>query len=197
MITLDYYDDNKVRDNAVFFTMKKIYAIVIACFLSFGFSVYKLYELIKIEENTQIAQIAQIVFFATILATSFTTIIMCMMLCFSREGNELYSRKDLMKLKRNYESERKKVLEEHKYNYSIFTKFLETIDKEILCDSFSVNDKGYAYIMNSDFDTVLDESENNIKKYHHIVDNRDGHTLTVKELKEKYLSENIIGRFIH
>lgn len=120
-----------------------------------------------------------------------------MMLCFSREGNELYSRKDLMKLKRNYESERKKVLEEHKYNYSIFTKFLETIDKEILCDSFSVNDKGYAYIMNSDFDTVLDESENNIKKYHHIVDNRDGHTLTVKELKEKYLSENIIGRFIH
>ena len=48
--------------------------------------------------------------------------------------------------------------------------------------------------MNSDFDTVLDESENNIKKYHHIVDNRDGHTLTVKELKEMYLSENINGK---
>ena len=48
--------------------------------------------------------------------------------------------------------------------------------------------------MNSDFDTVLDESENNIKKYHHIVDNRDGHTLTVKELKENHLSENINGK---
>ena len=29
---------------------------------------------------------------------------------------------------------------------------------------------------------------------HHISDNRDGHTLTVKELKEKYLSENINGK---
>ena len=192
MITLDYYDDNTVRDNAVFFTLKKIYAIVIASFLSFGFSIYKLYE-IEIEENTQIARIAQIAFFATILATSLTAIIICMLLCFSKNGNE-YSRKDLMKLKRNYESERRKVLEEHKYNYSIFTIYWNTIDKEIFCDSFSVDNKGYVYIMNSDFDTVLDESENNIKKYHHIVDNRDGHTLTVKELKEKYLSENSNGK---
>ena len=152
----------------------------------FGFSIYKLCK-IEIEGNTQIAQTA---FFATILVTSFVTIIICMMLYFSRDGNELYSRKDLMKLKRNYESERKKVLEEHKYNYSIFTICWHSIDKEILCDSFSVDNKGYVYIMNSDFDTVLDESENK-KTYHHIVDNRDGHTLTVKELKEKYLSENI------
>ena len=186
MITLDYYDDNTVRDNAVFFTFKRIFAIVIASYLSASFSTYKLCK-IKIEGNTQIAQI---VFFATIFATSFVTIIICMMLCFDRGDNELYSRHDLMKLKRNYESERKNVLEEHKYNYSIFTiHYNTTIDKEILCNSFSVDNKGYVYIMNSDFDTVLDESENNIKKYHHIVDNRDGHTLTVKELKEKYLSK--------
>ncbi|MCI5607026.1 MAG: hypothetical protein MR420_06235 [Spirochaetia bacterium] len=111
----------------------------------------------------------------------------------SRVDSELYSRNDLMKLKRNYESERKKVLEEYKYNYSVFTIDWHTIDKEILCDSFSVDNKGYVYIMNSDFDTVLDKS-NYIKPYHHIVDNRDGHTLTVKELKEKYLSENINGK---
>lgn len=190
MITLDYYDDNTVRDNAVFFTFKRIFAIVIASYLSFGFSIYKLCK-IEIEGNTQITQI---VFFATIFATSFVTIIICMMLCFDRGDNELYSRNDLMKLKRKYESERKKVLEEHKYNYSVFTIYWNTIDKEILCDSFSVNNKGYVYIMNSDFDTVLDESEDNIKKYHHIVDNRDGHTLTVKELKEKCLSENINGK---
>ena len=190
MITLDYYDDNTVRDNAVFFTLKKIYAIIFASSLSFVFSIYKLYE-IKIEESTQIAQIAQIVFFAIIMTTSFTTIIICLMLYFSRDGDELYSRNDLMKFKSNYESERKKVLEEHKYNYSIFTIYWNTIDKEILCDSFSVDNKGYVYIMNSDFDTVFDESENNIHKYHHIIDNRDGHTLTVKELKEKYLSKNI------
>lgn len=190
MITLDYYDDNTVRDNAVFFTLKKIFAIEIASFLLLGFSIYKLCK-IEIEGNTQIAQAA---FFATILAMSFVTIIIFMIIYFSRDGNELYSCHDLMKLKINYESERKKVLEEHKYNYSIFTIFWDTIDKEILCDSFSVDNKGYVYIMNSDFDTVLDESENNKEKYHHIVDNRDGHTLTVKELKEKYLSENINGK---
>lgn len=190
MITLDYYDDNTVRDNAVFFTWKKIFTIVIASYLSFGFSIYKLCK-IETEGNTQIAQT---VFFTTILATSFVTIIICMMLYFSREGVELYSRNDLMKLKSNYEYERKKILEQHKYNYSIFIGYWNTIDKEILCDSFSVDNEGYAYIMNSDFDTVLDESENNIKKYHHIVDNRDGHTLTVKELKEKFLSENINGK---
>ena len=191
MITLDYYDDNTVRDEAVFFTLKRIFVIVIASFLSIGFSVYKLYK-IEIEGNTQTAQT---VFFVTILAMSFMTIIICIMLYFDRGDYELYSRNDLMKLKSNYESKRKKVLEEHKYNYSIFTIYWDTtIDKEILCDSFSVDNKGYVYIMNSDFDTVLDESENNIKKYHHIVDNRDGHTITIKELKEKYLSENINGK---
>lgn len=174
MITLDYYDDNTVRDNAVFFTFKRIFAIVIASYLSASFSTYKLCK-IKIEGNTQTAQI---VFFETLLAMSLITIVIFMIFYFYRDAHELYSRHDLMKLKRNYESERKNVLEEHKYNYSIFT-----------IHYFSVDNKGYVYIMNSDFDTVLDESENNIKKYHHIVDNRDGHTLTVKELKEKYLSK--------
>lgn len=188
MITLDYYDDNTVRDNAVFFTLKKIYAFVIAAYLSIGFSIYKLYK-IEIEGNTQTAQK---VFFITLLAMGFITVFIFMFIYFFGGGdNELYSRTDLMKLKRNYEFERKKVLEEHKYNYSIFTIDWNTIDKEILCDAFSVDNKGHVYIMNSDFDTVLDESENRIKKYHHIIDNRDGHTLTVKELKEQYLSENI------
>ena len=189
MVTLDYYDDNTVRDNAVFFTLKKIYAIAIASYLSLGFSIYKLYK-IEIEGNTQNTQSA---FFVALLAISLVTIIICMMLYFFTGDCELYSRKDLMKLKRNYESERKKVLEEHKYNYSIFTIDWNTIDKEILCDSFSVDNKGHVYIMNSDFDTVLNESER-IEKYHHIIDNRNGHTLTVKELKEKYLSENINGK---
>ena len=109
-----------------------------------------------------------------------------MMLYFVTDDCELYSRNDLIKLKRNYESERKKVLEEHKYNYSVFTIDWHTIDKEILCDSFSVDNNGYAFIMNSDSDAVLNVSENRTK-YHHIVDNHDGHTITVKELKEKYL----------
>lgn len=190
MITLDYYDDNTVRDNAVFFTLKKIYAFVIASCLSLGFSIYKLYK-IEIEGNTQTAQKA---FFITLLAMGFITVFIFMFIYFFGGGdNELYSRTDLMKLRRNYESERKKVLEEHKYNYSIFTICCNSIGTEILCDSFSVDNKGHVYIMNSDFDTVLDES-NYIKPYHHIVDNRDGHTLTVKELKEKYLSENINGK---
>ena len=51
MVTLDYYDDNTVRDNAVFFTFKRIFAIVIASYLSAGFSIYKLCK-IKIEGVT-------------------------------------------------------------------------------------------------------------------------------------------------
>lgn len=190
MITLEYYDDNTVRNNAVFFTLKKIFAIVIASYLLIGFSIYKLCKF-ELEGNTQIAQIA---FFVSILAIGFITVFISMMFYFNSGDNELYSRNDLMKLKRNYESERKKILEKHKYNYSIFTVFWDAIDKEVLCDSFSVDNNGYVYIMNSDSDAVLDESENNKEKYHHIVDNRDGHILTVKELKEKYLSENINGK---
>lgn len=182
MITLDYYDDNTVRDNAVFFTCKKIFAICIASYLLIGFSIYKLVK-IEIEKNSQISLIC---FFVTILATSFITIIICMILYFDRGDDELYSKNDLMKLKRNYESKREKVLKEHRYNYSIFTIYWDTIHKEILCDSFSVDNNGYAFIMNSDSDAVLNESENRTE-YHHIVDNRDGHTITVKELKEKYL----------
>ena len=181
MITLDYYDDNTVRDNAVFFTLKKIYAIAIASYLSIGFSIYKLYK-IEIEENTKTAQS---IFFVTLLTMSFITIFICMMLYFFCDDTG-YSRNELMNLKKKYESERKKVLKEHKYNYSIFTIYWNTIDKEILCDSFSVDNKVYVYIMNSDFDTVLDES-GKIVTYHHIVDNRDGHTITVKELKTTYL----------
>ena len=73
MITLDYYDDNTVRDNAVFFTWKKIFAICIASYLLFGFSIYKLVK-IEIEKNTQIAQIC---FFVAILVISLITIIIC------------------------------------------------------------------------------------------------------------------------
>ena len=58
-----------------------------------------------------------------------------------------------------------------------------------MCDSFSVDSQGYAHILNCDSDFVFDESDNYIR-YHHIVDNRDGHIVTVKELKEKYLNKN-------
>ncbi len=185
MITLDYYDDNTVRNNAVFFTLKKIFAIDIASYLLIGFSIYKLCKF-KLEGNTQTSQIA---FFISIMTIGFMTVFISMMFYFNSGDNELYSRNDLMKLKRNYESERKKILEKHKYNYSIFTVFWDAVDKEVLCDSFLVDNNGYAYIMNSDSDAVLDESK--IKKYHHIIDNRDGHIITVKELKEKFLLENV------
>lgn len=177
MITLDYYDDDKVRDNAVFFTLNKIYSIAIASWLLIGFSIYKLYK-IELENKPQIEKIA----FIVTIVMSFITIVLCMMFYFYNKDEELYSRNYLIKLKRNYESERKKILEEHKYNYSIFTIYYNTIDTEILCDSFSVDNKGYVYNINSDSDTVLDESKSFIR-YHHIVNNHDGHTLTVKELK--------------
>ena len=110
----------------------------------------------------------------------------------SSNGDEfpMYSEHDLTVLKERYEIERIKVLKQHKYNFSIFDKdWNNEIFQEIMCDSFSVDSQGYAHILNCDSDFVFDESDNHIR-YHHIVDNRDGHIVTVKELKEKYLNKN-------
>ena len=85
---------------------------------------------------------------------------------------DAYSEEQLINLKDEYEQKRQNVLKEHKYNFSIFTNGWDYIDTEILCDSFNVDSNGYAYILNSESDFVLTEQENK-RRYHHIVDNRD------------------------
>ena len=96
-----------------------------------------------------------------------------------------YSKSELIELKNEYNCKRGEILKKHKYNFSIYTVFPEECDEifqEVMCDNFSVEHG----------DVLVFEKGNCILKtpYHHIVDNRDGHTITAEELKEKYLIKN-------
>lgn len=181
MIELDYYDDKIVQNEAVIFNKEKIIGIFIASFLAFILSCIILFRVLT-HDVKAITVISCIVVFCLCF---FSFILFC---AFFIETNDCdaYSEKQLINLKDEYEQKRQDVLKEHKYNFSIFTNGWDYIDTEILCDSFCVDSKGNAYILNTDTDFVLTEQENK-RRYHHIVDNRDGHTITVKELKEKYL----------
>lgn len=181
MIELDYYDDEIVQNKAVIFNKEKIIGIFIASCLSFILSTILLFWVLTHDVKT-ITVISSLVFFASCFVGF---ILFC---CFFIETKDFdaYSKEQLINLKDEYEQKRQDVLKEHKYNFSIFTKGWDYIDTEILCDSFCVDSKGNAYILNTDTDFVLTEQEDK-RRYHHIVDNRDGHTITVKELKEKYL----------
>lgn len=197
MITLDYYDDNTIRTHAVFFTRKKISVIsIVSIFmiLFFGDSFFN--RFINLDSGSW-TKIYIFWYFCCVLFLIIFMIILVVSLSWifgsaSSNGDEfpMYSEHDLTVLKEKYEIERIKVLKQYKYNFSIFDKHWNNeIFQEIMCDSFSVDSKGYAHILNCDSDFVFDESDNHIR-YHHIVDNRDGHIVTVKELKEKYLNKN-------
>ena len=181
MIELDYYDDEIVQNEAVIFNKKKIIGIFIASCLSFILSSIILFRVLTYDVKTSTV-ISCVVFFAL---SFFGSIFFCIIFIDAKDC-DAYSEEQLIDLKDKYEQKRQDVLKEHKYNFSIFTKGWDYIDTEILCDSFCVDSKGNAYILNTDTDFVLTEQEDK-RRYHHIVDNRDGHTITVKELKEKYL----------
>ena len=188
MIELDYYDDKIVQNEAVIFNKEKIIGIFIASCLSFILSSIILFRVL-IYDVKRITVISSIVFFAL---SFFWFILICIFFMETKDC-DAYSKEQLINLKDEYEQERQDVLKEHKYNFSIFTKEWDYIATEILCDTFYVNNMGKAYILSSDSDFIFNEDEFSCK-YHHIVDNSDGHTLTVKELKEKYLSKNINGK---
>ena len=196
MITLDYYDDNTIRTHAVFFTWKKFLVISIVSILMilfFGNNLNKCRNLdsgswTNIDTFWFVCCVLFLVIFMITLVMS-SAFIFCSIPA-DWGGSPMYSEHDLTVLKEKYEIERIKVLKQHKYNFSIFDKdWNNEIFQEIMCDSFYVDSKGYAHILNCDSDFVFNESDNHIR-YHHIVDNRDGHIVTVKELKEKYLNKN-------
>ena len=188
MIELDYYDDEIVQNEAVIFNKKKIIGIFIASCLAFIWSSIILFQVVTHEVKT-ITVISGVVVFAL----SFLWFIVFNIIFIDTKDCDAYSKEQLINLKDEYEQKRQDVLKEHKYNFSIFTKGWDYIDTEILCDKFYVDNRGRAYILSSDSDFIFNEHDFNCE-YHHIVDNSDGHTLTVKELKEKYLSENINGK---
>lgn len=188
MIELDYYDDEIVQNEAVIFNKKKIIGIFIASCLSFILSSIILFRVLTYDVKTSTV-ISCVVFFAL---SFFGSIFFCIIFIDAKDC-DAYSEEQLIDLKDKYEQKRQDVLKEHKYNFSIFTKGWDYIDTEILCDTFYVDNRGRAYIISSDSDFIFNEDDFS-REYHHIVDNSDGHTLTVKELKEKFLSKNINGK---
>lgn len=181
MIELDYYDDEIVQNEAVIFNKKKIIGIFIASFLAFILSCIILFCLL-----TQDVKAITVISSVVVFALCFSSFILFCGFFMETKDCDAYSKEQLIDLKDEYEQKRQDILKEHKYNFSIFTKNWGYIDTEILCDTFYVDNMGRAYIINSDSDFIFNEHDSSCE-YHHIVDNRDGHTITVKELKEKYL----------
>lgn len=188
MEILKYYDDDVIEEEAVFFSNKKIVFFIILSLLLAIFSLLRLDYFFRRELiNKFIIVIYSI--FTGISLTSF--LFFLLLIIFRAENNQnCYSKHELTIAKEKYEHKRKKILEQHKYNFSICN---EWDNEEYMVDSFYVNLNGMAFINNSDSDYCLNKDVRKIY-YHHIIDNRDGHILTVKELKEKYLSENINGK---
>ena len=183
MITLNYYDDNSIRTHAVFFTRKKILVIGIVSILMILFFGNNLNKCRNLDSGSW-TNIDTFWFVCCVLclANFIITLVVSSAFIFCSIPSDwgkspIYSKHDLTVLK-------------DKYNFSIFEKdWNDEIFQEIMCNSFYVDSRGYAHILNCDSDFVFDESDNHIR-YHHIVDNRDGHIVTVKELKEKYLNKN-------
>lgn len=184
MEILDYYDDEIVKKEACFFNRKKITGIFITFCLATVLSIINMFRIL-IPDNVNVTSAATGSIFFIVCWSAFTIFFMVFL---DRKDMELLSEEELNVLKDEYELKRQNILKEHQYNFSIFTIYWDYIEQEILCDSFSVDNKGYAYILNSDSDFVINETENK-KPYHHIVDNRDGHILTVKELIKRMIKE--------
>lgn len=184
MIILDYYDDVKVKNNSYFFSNEKRFIAFLISLVLMFLNIRLLIILDK--ESCGNPLCVSFVFSLFYLGGSLLFFILNLISLCMVSDSGFPSYKQLLALKEKYELQRKDILNEHPYNFSIYTKFFDEIEEEILCDSFCVDSKGNAYILNTDTDFVLTEQEDK-RRYHHIVDNRDGHTITVKELKEKYL----------
>lgn len=184
MIILDYYDDVKVKNNSYFFSNEKRFIAFLISLVLMFLNIRLLIILDK--ESCGNPLCVSFVFSVFYLGVSLLFFILNLISLCMVFDSSFPSYKQLLALKEKYELQRKDILNEHPYKFSIYTKFFNEIEEEILCDSFNVDGNGYAYILNTDTDFVLTEQEDK-RKYHHIVDNRDGHTITVRELKEKYL----------
>lgn len=184
MIILDYYDDVKVKNNSYFFSNEKRFITFLISLVLMFLNIRLLIILDK--ESCGNPLCVSFVFSVFYLGVSLLFFILNLISLCMVSDSDFPSYKQLLALKEKYELQRKDILNEHPYNFSIYTNFFHEIKEEILCDSFCVDSKGNAYILNTDTDFVLTEQKDK-RSYHHIVDNRDGHTITVKELKEKYL----------
>lgn len=189
MKILDYYDDEKIKENAVFFTYQKAAA---AFFLALYFVVMAAYKVSALKVVNGEAEDLAAAIFCTFLLLSTLSILFLLAIYYCVnyfDGNELLSKKALIVLKEKYERNRELLIEICKYKYSVFTLDWDgTIEKEILCDSFTVDINGHASIKNELSGNILDESEFTVK-YHHIFSHREGRTLSAGELKNLFLAK--------
>ena len=189
MKILDYYDDEKIKENAVFFTYQKAAA---AFFLDLYFVVMATYKLSALKVVNGEAEDLAAAIFCTFLLLSVLSILFLLAIYYCVnyfDGNELPSKKALIVLKEKYERNREFLIEICKYKYSVFTLDWDgKIEKEILCNSFTVDINGHASIKNELSENILDESEFTVK-YHHIFSHREGRTLSAGELKNLFLAK--------
>lgn len=190
MEILDYYDDEKIKENAVFFTYQKTAA---AFFLALFFLVLVTYKVSKFEfVNGEAEKLAAAISCSYLLSLLCSIVLLLAIYYCSNyfDGNELSSKKALIALKEKYERKRKLLIEICKYKYSVFTlDWKDKIEEEILCNSFTVDTKGRAFIKKEPSGYILDESESTVK-YHHIFSHCECRTLSAGELKTFFLAKN-------
>ena len=189
MEVLNCIDDNTVKERANFFSDKKLFFLfLISTIITFVFSFHL--KFLCEHDVKYDSTIIRVIFSSFFVIHLFATVSFIGIIIYrNMEGDNRYSRHDLIAMKEKYKLEREKVLARHRYNFSIFTHPWHGISEEHFCDSFSVNLDGEAFIKNDDSDYCLKETLEKVH-YHHIIDNRDEHIITAKELKEKYLSDN-------
>ena len=190
MEILAYYDDEKIKENAVFFTYQKTAA---AFFLALFLLVLVAYKVSKFEFVNGGAEKLAAAISCVFLLSLLCSIVLLLAIYYSSnyfDGNELSSKKALIALKEKYERKRELLIEICKYKYSVFTlDWKDKIEEEILCNSFTVDTNGRAFIKNELSGYILDESESTVK-YHHIFSHRDSRTLSAGELKNFFLAKN-------
>ena len=179
MEILEYYDEERIKKESHILSPKRCLCIAILLLIPvFLISIY----IVKINNELTNAVIAAFVV-STICSLFFFWMINL------TEGEGFKSCKELKKLEKKYIADRKKILDKHNYRYSIYEKRFSIIAncneivREIMCDKFTINSNGHAFVKYSESNFILKETEPLKIEYHHITDNKDGHILTVKELK--------------
>ena len=180
MEVLEYYDDERVKRESSFFNKRNMWILAIVfMFLFLLFAIISIKFTNPEEDSIWLGTLI----LSTALAYYF---------CLFAAQTDSEPRSKLEALKNEYLEQRKAILDKHLYKYSVYKGFKfegeNDIYEEILCDSFQADKRGYVYINISDDDYIFDERWGKEIPYHHITDNTDGHTLTVREIR-KFVKE--------
>lgn len=196
MEVLEYWDDvkiaKKVYGNSYFIPLI-LFIISSVSLVFFGTKI----EYLDSIKDPSIIDITLLICCVFIVLINISSFIIHLYFIFFGSYKEILknSKSHLLKQKEKYIKERNIklldrniFLDKNKFNFSIFENGEGYISKEIMCSDFFVDKKGRAYIQeNSEY--CLKSDVLSVVYYHHIIDNRDNHIISSKELLEKYFKE--------